>query len=146
MYKKIILASFLLSPLANVFAACSFQSVGVITFACAPTSASGCLVTSTFGVRCGAVTPVTMTLSTGQSASYSPRKMYDSAQNVYLDYNVYLTANQSQIFGDGAQATYTITASIPRNKTTTYTLYSYVLSSTVLAGNYTDSLILTMNY
>ncbi len=146
MCKKLILSICLLGLNASVFAACSFQSSQDITFACAPTSASGCLDTNTFSVRCTSTTSATLTLSTGQSNTYSPRQMRDTTQNLNLDYNVYLDANQSQIFGDGSQGTYTMLKSIPRFNTQTYTLYSYVLSSTVLAGTYTDSLILSMNY
>jgi spore coat protein U-like protein len=146
MFAKITVTLLLSSCSILSFGDCSFAQVPTISFGCAPTSAAGCLATSTFKVRCNLDTDATITLSTGQSGSYSPRVMMDTAAGLTLNYNVYLDANYSQIFGDGSQGTSIIQSSFPKNKQVSYNLFSKILSSTVWAGNYSDTLGLTLNY
>lgn len=146
MCKKIILSLLSWGVTFSVFAACTFNQIPAITFACAPTAVSGCATSGNLQVRCTTASNVNVTLSTGVSGSYSPRTMKDAAQSLSMNYNLYLDANHSQIFGDGSQGTYTISTAIGKNKTVTRVLYGMVLSSTALAGSYTDTLVLTMNY
>lgn len=129
-----------------LYAICSFNQIPTITFACAPTAVSGCTTSGNLQVMCTAAATVNITLSTGGSSSYSPRTMTDGVQGLSMNYNIYLDANHSRIFGDGSQGTYSTGGTIGVNETVAYVLYGMVLSSTVSAGSYTDSLVITMNY
>lgn len=124
-------------------ATCQITQTPNIQFSCPPSSAGSCAATNTLSLMCSGET-ISGMLSTGSSNSYSPRTMR-TISNAILNYNVYLDANQQQIFGNGAQATSTLNATC--SGTCNYVLYSYTLSgNAVQAGNYTDNLILTINY
>lgn len=89
-----------------------------------------------------------ITLSSGNSGSYSPRKMNRLASN--LNYNLYSDAAYSQIWGDGSGSTVIVSDSyilalfsVTRN----YTIYGRIPAlQTVAAGTYTDSIVATVNY
>ena len=129
--------------ISSAYATCQITQVPNIQFSCPPTSAGSCAATNTLSLIC-AGEAITGSLSTGSSNSYSPRTLR-TVSNTTLNYNVYLDANQQQIFGNGSQATSTLNAVC--SGTCNYVLYSYTLGgSGVQAGNYTDNLILTINY
>lgn len=138
--KTLILILCGIASVAN--ATCQITQVPNIQFSCPPTSAGSCAATNTLSLICSGET-ISGTLSTGSSNSYSPRTLR-TVSNTVLDYNVYLDANQQQIFGNGAQATSMLNATC--SGTCNYVLYSYTLGGNVQAGSYTDNLILTINY
>lgn len=90
----------------------------------------------------------TITLSTGNSGTYSPRKM--SYLSFDLNYNLYVDPSYSQIWGDGTSPTSTVSdsyilalLSVTRN----YTVYGRLPAlQVVAAGTYNDSIVATVNY
>lgn len=146
MFKHIGFGLGLLLGVKHALAVCTFSVVPTLGFACLPNSGA-CLITPTLQLNCNPDASPTVTLSTGNSGSFSARTMYDAAQNLNLAYNVYLDANYSQIFGTGSggSGTYAIQNQLIHRKVN-FVLYAKVPSTAGLAGNYTDSLVLTMTY
>lgn len=86
--------------------------------------------------------PVTIQLSQGGSNSFAPRQMSNGSDR--LNYNLYLDANRSLIWGDGTEGTQQQGPFIPGNLNT-LTIYGRIPAQQwVTPGLYTDSLRLTI--
>lgn len=115
----------------NVFAASPLNAVGTITY------------------RCGAPDRnVSITLSTGGSGSYAARQLRPASGTDRLDYNLYRNAARTQIWGDGTGGTsYFFIANPPNNQNINLTVYGRIpASQDVTVGNYTDTVIVTINF
>jgi Spore Coat Protein U domain. len=138
--KTLVLILCGIASVAN--ATCQITQVPNIQFSCPPTSAGSCAATNTLSLICSGET-ISGTLALVPQIVIH-RGHYVPFQILFWNYNVYLDANQQQIFGNGAQATSTLNATC--SGTCNYVLYSYTLGGNVQAGSYTDNLILTINY
>ena len=101
------------------------DSVGSVSFTC-PRSLS-----------------VTITVSSGTSGSFAPRSMAGPGTD-RLQYNLYLDAAHTTVFGDGTNGTSTLS---PANGVTSVSIYGRVFANQdVSAGAYTDTVVVTFWY
>jgi spore coat protein U-like protein len=121
-----------------------------------PFSASPLDSTTTAGVFCirtVATETVTMniTLSTGGSGSYFPRKLRDPLNNP-LDYNLYGDAGRTVIFGNGTPGTSTYGVAFVLNAGRPFISIPVNIYGRISAGqdprvgSYSDTVIFTVNY
>ena len=89
-----------------------------------------------------------ISLSKGASTTYSPRFM--SLAAAHLNYNLYTTAAFASIWGDATGGTVTVSDSytaVALSVTRNYTVFGEIPSlQTVGAGNYTDTVVVTVTY
>lgn len=93
---------------------------------------------------CTSVTAITIGLSKGNASSYTPRQLKNGANS--LNYNLYLDAAGTQIWGDGIGG---ITNQYTNSNATTGTvdIFGKIPSGqNGSVGNYTDPITATINY
>jgi spore coat protein U-like protein len=107
-------------------------------------SAQNTRANTTFDVRCTAGSPVTISLDGGQSGN--PQGRYMAGQGSNLTYQLYKdAAYQAPI--NTAGATWQLSNSQNTGQTVTYNIYGDIPSAqTVPAGNYTDTVRVTVQY
>jgi spore coat protein U-like protein len=94
----------------------------------------------------------TVTFSTGTGGSYAPRKLTAGASR--LDYNLFLDAARTQVWGNASSGTTIITGSLrvgPGNgngtRTATHVVYGRIPQlQDADTGNYTDSILVTLTF
>ena len=98
------------------------------------------------GTLSGEVAKLSITASAGLAGSFFPRKMQGPGLNL-LNYNLYIDAARTQIFGTGAAGTFADTGSARTPVTFTHTIYARVpAGQDVAVGAYSDVLIYTVNF
>jgi spore coat protein U-like protein len=89
-----------------------------------------------------------ISLSTGTSTSYAPRKMVNGAN--WLIYNLYKDASKSVIWGNGISGTSIVSDRYLVELLTTvrnYAIYGQIpAGQNVPAGIYSDTIVVTVNY
>jgi len=104
--------------------------------------------TATITYRCaGGAKDVFVTLSKGQSATFSPRTM-KAGTNV-LSYNLYQNASFSVIWGDGTGGSqaYVTLGKVTNNADFFVTIYGKVPAlQDASAGSYTDTVVATIDF
>jgi spore coat protein U domain-containing protein, fimbrial subunit CupE1/2/3/6 len=112
----------------NVFATSPLDSTGSVTYKCTGNSS------------------INVTLSNGGAASFNPRRMLNGSQA--LNYNLYLDASRTTIWGDGTTGTQRYSnTNVPNNQNVTVTIYGRVpASQDVNAGAYSNSITATINF
>ena len=102
--------------------------------------------TSTVTVNCTRSASFTVTLSTGNGGSFSPRQM--SSGTNHLNYNIYADSARTQIWGSGASGTVANSGSTPNGGgTVNFTAYGQVpAQSSAAPGSYTDTITVTVTY
>lgn len=152
----IVCASMCVALTARAAVTCSVSATGPAfgnynPLNASPTLANG-LVTVTCTLLSGSTTTVNVvtSYSAGNSGSYANRSMLSGA-NV-LHYNIYFDAAFTQIRGDGTGgsqtggATFTLTKTAPTDQASG-TIYGRMpAGQDVAAGNYSDTIILTVTY
>lgn len=113
-------------------------------------------MTATLTVTCGGIggllgvlVSYTVSASTGNSGSFASRHLVNATET--LNYNVFLNAARTQIWGDGTGGTFLISGSMLLSllisQTHTHTLYGRIPAGQNPAwGNYSDTLILTVTF
>ena len=94
----------------------------------------------------------TVTLSTGTSGSYAPRKL--AAGTSRLDYNLYRDAARTQVWGNASSGTTVITGTLRvgssaanRTKIATHIVYGRIPQlQDANVGNYADSILVTLTF
>jgi spore coat protein U-like protein len=123
------------SPVAfgayDVFSAAQDDAVGSLTYRCNGRSAS----------------PITIDLSTGGSGTYAPRRMTRAGVET-LDYNLYLDATRTQIWGNATGGTLRYgPLDPPDNTNVLVNIYGRIpAGQDKSAGNYTDTIVATINF
>jgi spore coat protein U-like protein len=130
---------------------CSFNTVGTVAFGSYDVFSSGPLdTTATVSYKCSPpVTTPTISLSAGGGGAFNPRRMTGPSVGSTADYNLYLDAARTTIWGDGTGGTSVITAPDPTSASAvyTYTIYARVPDGQDLeAGAYTDAVTVTINF
>jgi spore coat protein U-like protein len=155
----ILVAAYLLAPMPNAQAAvtftCTVSATGVAFGTYNPLNAAGDSAVGSWTVICNAIgsgsatVAGTLTLSTGSSGNYASRTMLSGTHA--LKYNIYLTSGHTQVIGDGSAGTFapsdsgTVTAG--QVYQVTGSMYGFMPAlQDVPAGNYTDSIIVTVTY
>jgi spore coat protein U-like protein len=92
----------------------------------------------------GALAPV-ISISAGSSGSFSPRQMTSTSTDV-LTYNLYIDAARTTVWGDGTGGSSTVNGTTATNPATN-TIYGRIFpGQSVAAGNYSDTLTVTLNF
>ncbi len=113
----------------------SFGSYNV--FSPTPLDAAGSI-----SYQCPAVLSPVISLSTGASGSYNPRQMTGLCA---LQYNLYLDAARTVIWGNGSSGTSVLNA--PSGGNMTVSVYGRVFPlQDVAVGSCSDSVVVTINY
>jgi spore coat protein U-like protein len=105
--------------------------------------------TGSITINCDVNSSVVTSIGPGVfSGGFVPRKMKNTTLPDTLNYNLYTTAARITIWGDGTQGTSTVgPTAIARNGSTTLTIYGRIpASQDVSAGQYTDMLVVTINF
>jgi spore coat protein U-like protein len=88
---------------------------------------------------------IEVTLSTGQSGSYTMRMMKSGAN--HLDYNLYTGTDRSTVWGDGHGHGNSQVMTVKKNITTTLSIFGQIPAGQDAAvGTYTDSIVATVNF
>ena len=95
----------------------------------------------TITVNCTVASPFTVALDGGQSGDIDDREL-TSAEGNSLKYQLYTSANNTAVWGDGATGD-TVDGAGP---TQTLTVYGKTLGDPTAAGAYTDSVTVTVTY
>lgn len=113
----------------NVFTVTPVDSTGSVTFRCNAAAAN-----------------ISITLSKGASSTFTPRTMTKAGE--VLNYDLYLNAARTNVWGDGTGGTSTYTnANPPNNQNVTVTIYGRIpASQDVSAGAYSDTVLATINF
>jgi len=139
------------------------------TFGVSATVAANCLVTAAaipFGsydgtaakdiskdlkVRCTNGLPYTVKLSAGSGGGFAPRKLASGSDT--LEYNLYLDAGFTSVWGDGTASTSVDTgtgAGMSISKEQTHTIFANLPNSAANqdapAGNYSDTITVEVSY
>lgn len=115
----------------DVYAASPDDSVGSITYQCGTADRN-----------------ITITLSTGGSGTYAARQMQPSSGSDRLVYNLYTDAARTAVWGNGSGGTndYHI-GKPPSNTNVSLSVYGRIpASQDVAIGNYSDTVIVTINF
>ena len=145
----LVAASLAAAPAAHA-ALCSIDSVSPIVFGPYDgltrntVDATGSITFGCFLV--GLFDSITIDISRGSSTSFSPRTL--KAGTKTLQYNLFLDAARSSIWGDNTSGTSHFGPfRPPLIGSTTRTIYGRIFSGqNVGAGTYTDTLVVTLNY
>jgi spore coat protein U-like protein len=103
--------------------------------------------TSNFQFTCTPPAIGNMTLSRGSSPTFNPRTM-TKAGGATVNYNLYMDAANTIIWGDGTSGTQFVSfPSQPNNKTYAGTIYATIPAGlNVAAGTYTDTVQVTLDW
>ena len=153
MKRALLFATLMLIAVAAAGQTCSFfPAPGAANFGNYSVFAGGgpLTTTPTFNVRCTANNmTVYVLMSRGtNSASFNPRTMLHAASGNRLNYNIYLDAANTQIWGDNSGGTSYKTINLPTANTALATPVPIYASAPrgadVVAGTYNDSITVTM--
>jgi spore coat protein U-like protein len=128
---------------------CSFNSVSGVTFGAynvfnpAPTDSTGTITYTCITVA----TPITIDLSKGNASSYAMRQMRQGASYT-LDYNLFLEATRTTIWGDGTGGSSRYGPVMPPLASqVTVTVYGRIPArQNARVGSFTDTITVTINF
>jgi len=140
-------------PSYALLQSCSVSATALSFGAYDPTSATARDSTGTVTVTCtatllGLSASWDILLSTGNSGSFAPRRMFSGGNS--LQYNLYINAGRTQVWGDATGGTAKESDSqflVIGTSQYSYTTYGRIPALQDLApGTYTDSITVTVNY
>ena len=130
-------------------AACSVSATGINfgtydVFVTAPLDSTG-----TVTVTCDQAPPADVTIAigpSGTSGGFNPRQMRSASSPDRLNYNLFVNAGRSTVWGDGAAGTSTVfLKNVVKNRPVLTTIYGRIPPrQDVSVGTYTDSLTVTI--
>lgn len=133
--------------IAGIAEACTI-SVTPVAFGAYDVFADGALdSTGSVVYQCGAgVASISITISRGSSTTYRPRTLLKGTEP--LDYNLFLDAAGTRIWGDTTESTEQYTATNPPADTqVTVTVYGRIPArQNVTAGAYSDGVVVVVNF
>ena len=105
-------------------------------------------VDSTGSVRyqCSGNTPsFTIAIGSGSSPIFTTRTLRNGSET--LNYNLYLDAARTSIWGEGTSGTALFTVANPTGKAVSLTIFGRIpAGQDVAAGSYTDSIVVTIQF
>lgn len=138
---------------ATVTDTCTVSATN-LTFSYNGTTGGGDASTAVATATCSNGTDYFLTLSTGSSGTYANRTMLNGTNT--LNYNLFIDAANTQIWGDGTGVSVTNPANAPTNTffgngtAQNYTIYGKIASpaQNVPVGTYTDTggITITVNF
>jgi len=134
----------LLSPAMAASCSLSTTSVGFGSYDVFSTVSLATTGSITF--NCAAVMSISIALNRGGSSTFTPRRMSKGADT--LNYNLYLDASKSTIWGDGTGSTSVyVNPSTPANQNVTITIYGTIPArQNAKVGSYTDAVTAVINF
>jgi spore coat protein U-like protein len=140
------LGSLFVIALPALGASCTISTTGASfgaydVFATSPLDSTGSVT-----YRCAGSASITVTLDKGGAATYNPRRMLKGSEA--LNYNLYLDASRTTIWGDGTGGTQNYSnPSVPNNTNITVTIYGRIpAGQDVSAGSYSNTITATINF
>jgi spore coat protein U-like protein len=135
---------------AGLGCTCSVGTTAVAFGNYDPTSASTATTTGNVAVTCSALViftvSYTISMNKGNSSSFTPRFM--NLTGNHLNYNLYIDAAHTSIWGDGTATTNIVSDSytaIGLTETNNYTVYGLLPALQAMpAGTYTDSITVSV--
>lgn len=114
-----------------------------------PLSPTDLVTVGRIAVGCsGGAISYSIELNPGNNGSFLTRKMHN--RNTYLNYNLYTDPAKTKVWGDGTQGSTLITGGGNCYSASAFQNIVYgripALQKNVLAGSYTDLVIITLNY
>jgi len=89
--------------------------------------------------------PVTISISSGGSGSFNPRRMRLAGGSGSMNYYLFLDPSRTTIWGDGTGGTSTFTSTIIKTTPLAMTIYGRIPARQNLnAGSYSDNLVVTV--
>jgi len=100
-------------------------------------------------VACDQAPPVDVVIAigpSGTSGGFIPRQMRSASSPDRLNYNLFVNAGRSTVWGDGAPGTSTVfLKNVKKNRPTVTTIYGRIpAGQDVSVGSYSDSLTVTI--
>jgi spore coat protein U-like protein len=138
------------SPAARpAIASCTVTASGIVFGTYTPLQAASLDSNGTISIACTGVSgrnTITIDLSTGGSGNYLTRTL--AAGTLTLNYDLYLDAAYTQVWGNGTGGSAEGTASIRRRTpNATLTVYGAIAARQDPApGSYTDNITVSVNY
>jgi spore coat protein U-like protein len=119
----------------NVFTTSALDSTGTVRYDCNPAAVN-----------------ISIALSRGASSNFAPRRLTNGTES--LNYNLYLDASRTQVWGDGTLGTAVLSVANPANtnpgntsRAVDATVYGRIPAlQDVSAGAYTDTVVVTVNF
>jgi spore coat protein U-like protein len=104
--------------------------------------------TGSITVTCDNKTDVKIAIeASSNSGSYFPRSMQHISLSDVLEYNLYTSANRTQIWGDDTHGTTTVKLQKVQKKDTTVIVYGKIEPlQNVSTGIYSDQVVVTVEY
>lgn len=91
--------------------------------------------------------PVEVTISSGLSGGFHPRRMQGTTGGDRMDYDLFINASRTQIWGDGSSGTVSFQGDIHKDTPLSLPIYGRVPARQNLrAGSYRDSLVVTVSW
>jgi spore coat protein U-like protein len=140
----LVLAVTLLPSVAE--ASCSISTTGVNFGAYDVFDPSPVDSTGSARYQCtGGTDSFTISLSQGSSGTFNPRSMV--LGNSALNYNMYLDAARTSIWGDGTAGTSLFMVSNPSGKPVTVSIFGRIpAGQDVAVGSYSDAIVVTIQF
>jgi spore coat protein U-like protein len=151
----VTLVALLHAPLAAALVSCTTSASGVSFGVYNPLSAAPNVANGSLSITCSLLSglptnvPFSVSLSTGGSGTYAPRRLVTGSYA--LGYNLYSSATYTQIWGDGTGGSFFGTGSMPLTlpaptRTVSVTMYGRIpAAQDVGPGSYADSIIVTVS-
>lgn len=125
--------------------ACTIASTGMRFGAFNPIEDHAVDSTGSVVITCSPAATYTIELGAGSADGYSPRRMSGPA-NRGLDYNLYLNASRTVVWGDGSGGTASAAGS-DSGGGTSHTIYGRIpAGQNPHVGSYSDSIVITVVY
>jgi spore coat protein U-like protein len=127
---------------------CTVSTVGVAfgaydVFSSSPLASAGSVTVSCKGAKHG-LDPISVSLSSGNSGSFQPRKMFRGFET--LDYNLYLDPGNTQIWGNGTGGSLRYN-SVASNGPITLNIFGRIpAGQDISAGTYSDTIVVTLDF
>lgn len=128
---------------------CTFGTITGVNFgsydvlSASPGTGTGTITYSCRNV--GTTAQMTMDLSAGSSGTFANRTLRSGAN--ILTYNLYSTASNTQVWGNGTGTTYHFSVDPTDKNAHTLTVYGTIpAGQNVGVGSYTDTITVTMNF
>ncbi len=153
----------LLAALLAVCGAVSLSTTAIATTHCSLVSTTGLSfghynpddrrpldATAAVAVECselGSTDVISIELSRSRSGGFAPRAMIGSGSGTRFEYNLYLDAARTLIWGDGSSGTGVYRGRPVEGRTISVPIYGRIPpAQSVAGGRYDDVIIVTLNY
>jgi spore coat protein U-like protein len=92
--------------------------------------------------------PMEVTISSGFSGGFNPRRMRRGTGSDRMDYYLFINASRTRIWGDGSNGTTFFRGNIHRDSPLSLPVYGRVPAhqNNLRAGSYSDSLVVTVSW